>query len=443
MGSLLVMASLSPSADSLTDTTNSSFATPPFSLSPVGESQGTNRWSRVQSFEGISLPLPPIKYIDLPAPRELVIKRQKPPRNDFGFSLRNAIRLDRLDTASTMKLTIFAEPGTGGDATGLLPGDRLISVNDQSVENLSREVIIEMIRNCDDYVKVQVQPVTELVELSRRCMMDMSNEKSISENNISNCNTLKRSASKRFKNEAMHNGNHHVKKVADEAVWLVHRGGFCAALKPHKSIDDEKTIVILSNGERLTVDDDDLENANPCSLDLIEDVCQLQQLNEASVLHCLRQRFASNLIHTKAGRNLLVLNPMAPLSLYSEKVVSMFRGCKTEDMPPHIYSLAQTTYSSMLETRRDQSLVFLGRSGAGKTTSFKHALYYLTLASGSSNKILTVDKVNAINTILESFGNSKTHSNTNATRFSQIFSLDFDHCGAIASASVQVFIFIL
>lgn len=43
-GTLLVITSTSPSADSLTDTTtNSSFATPPFSLSPVGESQGFHR----------------------------------------------------------------------------------------------------------------------------------------------------------------------------------------------------------------------------------------------------------------------------------------------------------------------------------------------------------------------------------------------------------------
>lgn len=116
----------------------------------------------------------------------------------------------------------------------------------------------------------------------------------------------------------------------------------------------------------------------------------------------------------------------------------MFKGCKTEDMPPHIYSLAQTAYRSMLETRRDQSLIFMGRSGSGKTASFKHALYYLTLAAGSTNKLLTAEKVNAINTILEAFGNTKTCMNTNATRFTQICSLDFDHSGQIASASVQI-----
>lgn len=226
---LLQIASPSLSADSLSDTTNSSFATPPFSLSPVGESQGTARWSRFQTFESVSLPLPQIQLVTLPPPRELIIKRQKPPRSDFGFSLRNAIRLDRSGgggTAPTLNPTIFAEPGTGGgDATGLLPGDRLISVNGQSVENVSREVIIEMIRNCDDCVKVRVQPVAELVELSRRCMtvvgVDEKDRAAVESaaasattttssasltinddvDNVSNCNTLRRSASKRFKNK--------------------------------------------------------------------------------------------------------------------------------------------------------------------------------------------------------------------------------------------------
>lgn len=187
------------------------------------------------------------------------------------------------------------------------------------------------------------------------------------------------------------------------------------------------------------MDEEDIENANPFHLDLVEDICQLKYLNEASVLHVVRQRYGNNLIHSNAGPSLLVVNPMVGLlSLYSEKVVSMFRGCKSEDMPPHIYSLAQNTYRTMLETRRDQSLVFMGRSGSGKTTSFKHALYYLALAAGSINKLFTAEKINAMNTILESFGNTKTCMNTNATRFSHILSLDFSSDGQIASASVQV-----
>lgn len=82
--------------------------------------------------------------------------------------------------------------------------------------------------------------------------------------------------------------------------------------------------------------------------------------------------------------------------------------------------------------------VFHGRSGSGKTASFKHALYYLSLASGSTNQLLTIERINAINKILESFGNTRTLLNSNASRFTQIMSLDFDHSGCVASASIQV-----
>lgn len=105
----------------------------------------------------------------------------------------------------------------------------------------------------------------------------------------------------------------------------MHRGGFCAAIRLSQNggvnIEPGKVLIELEhNGEQMYVDDDDIEKANPGELDLVEDICQLKHLNEASVLHCIRQRYASNLIHTRAGPILMVVNPMVPLSLYSEKV---------------------------------------------------------------------------------------------------------------------------
>lgn len=150
-------------ADSLTDTTNSSFATPPFSLSPIGESQGFSRWRSSSSFEeqGVNLSLPEIVPLVLPEPRELTIQRQPPPRNDFGFSLRRGTIIDRCINGSTpsMKAVIFAEPGAmiqNNNDTGLLPGDRLIGVNGLNVEDMSREEIIDLIKKCPDYVSVKV-----------------------------------------------------------------------------------------------------------------------------------------------------------------------------------------------------------------------------------------------------------------------------------------------
>lgn len=176
------MTSTSPSADSLTDTTtNSSFATPPFSTSPVGESQGFHRWSRTSNFEDIYLPLPGLTPLQLPKPRVLTIQRQKAPRNDFGFSLRRGMVQDRvfmgginghgtlngdnkgneirsMDSKLTFKSVILAEPGSypGSNEAGLLPGDRLIEVNGVNVEEKSREEVIELIKGSQEFVTIKV-----------------------------------------------------------------------------------------------------------------------------------------------------------------------------------------------------------------------------------------------------------------------------------------------
>ncbi|XP_070204311.1 unconventional myosin-XVIIIa-like isoform X2 [Littorina saxatilis] len=226
-----------------------------------------------------------------------------------------------------------------------------------------------------------------------------------------------------------------------ERVWLVHKGGFTSARLQPGGATDGTVNIKLDSGEVLTVDEEDIEKANPNTQDRVEDLTALRYLNESSALHVLRQRYAGNLPHTYAGPSLLIINPMQPLPLYSEKIIQMFRGCKQEDLPPHIFSAAQIALRDLLNTRRDQSLVFMGRSGSGKTTAAYHTLHYLLSAAGSVNNIFTVDKLNAVSVLLKAFGNSKTLLNTNASRYTQITTLDFDPSGVIASASVQVLMF--
>lgn len=48
------------------------------------------------------------------------------------------------------------------------------------------------------------------------------------------------------------------------------------------------------------------------------------------------------------------------------------------------------------------------------------------------------EKLTAASALLESFGNCRTPANANASRFTQISSLDFDPSGQVVSASVQV-----
>ncbi|KAJ8368403.1 hypothetical protein SKAU_G00084310 [Synaphobranchus kaupii] len=226
-----------------------------------------------------------------------------------------------------------------------------------------------------------------------------------------------------------------------EKVWLVHKDGFSLATLVKTDVGDvpegKLKIKLEHDGTVLEVDEDDVEKANPPSFDRVEDLASLLYLNESSVMHSLRQRYGGNLIHTHAGPNMVVINPLSAPSMYSEKVMHMFKGCRREDTAPHIYAVAQSAYRSLLTTRQDQSIVLLGRSGSGKSTNCQHLVQYLVSIAGTTGKIFSAEKWQAVYTILEAFGNSATPANANASRFSQIVSLDFDQAGQVASASIQ------
>ncbi|XP_045427018.1 unconventional myosin-XVIIIa isoform X3 [Pipistrellus kuhlii] len=420
------------------------------------------------------LRLPPVVPPPPPALRELELQRR--PTGDFGFSLRRTTMLDRGPDGQVYRRVVhFAEPGAGTKdlALGLVPGDRLVEINGHNVESKSRDEIVEMIRQSGDSVRLKVQPIPELSELSRSWLRsgegprrepaDLDPEAASPAHSQVGCSCPPQEPS-------TSSGDHlpppactwagvcarascwSVKTeeqiAAEEAwhetekVWLVHKDGFSLAsqLKSQElSLPEGKVRVKLDHdGAILDVDEDDVEKANAPSCDRLEDLASLVYLNESSVVHTLRQRYGAGLLHTYAGPSLLVLSPRGAPALYSEKVMHMFKGCRREDMAPHIYAVAQTAYRAMLMSRQDQSIVLLGSSGSGKTTSCQHLVQYLaTIAGTGGNKVFSADKWQALYTLLEAFGNSPTVMNGNATRFSQILSLDFDQAGQVASASIQ------
>ncbi|XP_005056827.1 PREDICTED: unconventional myosin-XVIIIa isoform X6 [Ficedula albicollis] len=361
-----------------------------------------------------------------PTPRQLELQRRN--TGDFGFSLRRTTMLDRSSDGQVYRRVVhFAEPGAGTKdlALGLVPGDRLGEINGRNVESKSRDEIVEMIRQSGETVQLKVQPILELSELSRcwlrggqgtrRAAWDAKTEEQIAAE------------------EAWYE---------TEKVWLVHRDGFSlgSQLQPEAGspLPEGKVKVKLDHdGAVLEVEEDDVEKANPPSCDRVEDLASLLYLNESSTLHTLRQRYGGNLLHTYAGPTMVIINPLSSPSMYSEKVMHMFKGCRREDTSPHIYAVAQAAYRSMLMSRQDQAIVLLGASGSGKTINCQHLVQYLATIAGSTGKVFSVEKWQALYTILEAFGNSSTGMNGNATRFSQIISLDFDQAGQVASASVQ------
>ena len=163
-----------------------------------------------KSYDDVNLQLPDVSPPSCPQPRELVLRRQA--TGDFGFTLRKGVVLERFGTGDDkderQRTVIFAEPGPKQTVNGgLLPGDRLIEVNGVGVAESTREAIIELIRKSGDSVKLKVQPIPELCELSMRSSgQDMSPESSSgsapavpSVTQVQRSGTLQRSSSMKYK----------------------------------------------------------------------------------------------------------------------------------------------------------------------------------------------------------------------------------------------------
>jgi len=48
-------------------------------------------------------------------------------------------------------------------------------------------------------------------------------------------------------------------------------------------------------------------------------------------------------------------------------MVFYYRGKKKNEVPPHLYLVADTAFAAMMRDRLNQSMMITGESGAGKT----------------------------------------------------------------------------
>uniref|UniRef100_T1HCT9 Uncharacterized protein n=1 Tax=Rhodnius prolixus TaxID=13249 RepID=T1HCT9_RHOPR len=88
-------------------------------------------------------------------------------------------------------------------------------------------------------------------------------------------------------------------------VWVPHEiAGFVSAgIKGERG--DEVEVEIVETGKRQFVPKDDIQKMNPPKFDKIEDMADLTCLNEASVLHNIKDRYYSGLIYDAVSHNYL------------------------------------------------------------------------------------------------------------------------------------------
>jgi len=197
----------------------------------------------------------------------------------------------------------------------------------------------------------------------------------------------------------------------------------------------------------------------------VEDLINLTHLHEPAILYTLKERYEESHIYTYTGPILLAVNPFWQVPLYSNLILKNYQQdgqLKYSDpdhvstLPPHVYAIADNAYRLMSnpassDSKRNQSILVSGESGAGKTETTKIIMRYLAIVGGRhvispSNEEEEVSvfgierRVLESNPIMEAFGNARTVRNDNSSRFGKFIEMHFDASHLLVGAAVRTFL---
>ncbi|XP_023369828.1 unconventional myosin-XV [Otolemur garnettii] len=169
-----------------------------------------------------------------------------------------------------------------------------------------------------------------------------------------------------------------------------------------------------------------------CREDGVEDMTQLEDLQETTVLSNLKTRFERNLIYTYIGSILVSVNPYRMFGIYGLQQVQQYSGRALGENPPHLFAIANLAFTKMLDAKQNQCIIISGESGSGKTEATKLILRYLAAMNQKREVVQQVSILEAT-PLLESFGNAKTVRNDNSSRFGKFMEI-FLEGGVISGA---------
>ncbi|XP_059220757.1 myosin heavy chain, muscle isoform X11 [Stomoxys calcitrans] len=214
-----------------------------------------------------------------------------------------------------------------------------------------------------------------------------------------------------------------------------------------KATKGDVVSVGLPGGETKDFKKDKLQQVNPPKYEKAEDMSNLTYLNDASVLHNLRQRYYNKLIYTYSGLFCVAINPYKRYPVYTNRCAKMYRGKRRNEVPPHIFAISDGAYVDMLTNHVNQSMLITGESGAGKTENTKKVIAYFATVGASTkkdesqkNKGSLEDQVVQTNPVLEAFGNAKTVRNDNSSRFGKFIRIHFGPTGKLAGADIETYL---
>ena len=129
------------------------------------------------------------------------------------------------------------------------------------------------------------------------------------------------------------------------------------------------------------------------------------------------------------------------LGKMNQKHPKIYLGKRRNEVPPHLWAIAEGAYRGMLQNTKNQAMLITGESGAGKTENTKKVITYLAIVAtpgkkSAEKKVSLEDQIVATNPILESYGNAKTSRNDNSSRFGKFIRIHFTASGKLAGCDI-------
>lgn len=171
----------------------------------------------------------------------------------------------------------------------------------------------------------------------------------------------------------------------------------------------------------------------------VDDICTLEEVNKAALLHTVRVRYGKQQVYSRVARILIAVNPFQNLPIYGAQYLQRYRSsADSMELPPHIYAVGLDAVNGLRRgDGKNQAVLISGESGAGKTESTKLVLSFISEAfSGADSGPGIQDKIMQTNPVLESFGNAMTVRNNNSSRFGKWLQMTVSPSLSIESCTV-------
>ena len=194
-----------------------------------------------------------------------------------------------------------------------------------------------------------------------------------------------------------------------------------------------------------TQETDDLKPRNVNPMYDMDNLIDLPHLNEPEILMSLKIRFEKSVIFTYTGPVLLTINPTNVITpskqcdKMMQKFVQQIRTGVTDGIAAAVAAANNGTINK--ESIAKHSILIGGESGSGKSETLKMILKAFRVYNESSEKISTwYDNLLVSNRVLESFGNARTATTPNSSRFAKLVELVFDPSGNLVGSSIRTYL---